>query len=563
MESTSLNGKNSPGYPNASGAFKGWILRRLRALYHSLRARAILTPKRLWVAPPQIRAIDPTIADEIRAGYFSFNGKTLRVKNGESIFSQAAPGPDWRRGLLGFSWFRHLRGNDSAASQKFLNDFLSIKRFDPLDSVNEPAVVACRLLALLSQSPIILNGCDTKFYDAFMQALAQEARFLWRALNAHQVYGSDRILCAIALLEFAVCADTGAAIVQRAQQLLADELNRQITSDGAHISRNTQATLELLLDLLPLRQVFAARGLPLGDTISRAIDRMMPFLRMMQHGDGSMALFNGAGETALGQLASVLSYEDTRGVSPLNAPYAGYQRLEAHEALILIDAGAPPPIEFSANAHAGCLSFEFSLGVERVVVNSGKPSRQQHNLRDLARETSAHSTLMLEGRSSARVDFAPNLIVDEKYLLDGPNIVTVEREKSGDHVSIALTHDGYVKEFGLIHSRTLILKKDAAHFSGRDRLILANSELIRRKCDFIIRFIFHPRITLNPRPYGVEIMLANGQRLMFESIGASLEVKESVFLASPAGARRCQQILLKGEATEKADVSWSFQRLEP
>ncbi len=552
----------SSGYLNGSDALKGRIMRRLRALYHSLRARAILTPKRLWVAPPQIYAIDSTIADEIRAGYFSFNGKSLRVRDGESLFLQAAPGPDWQRALLGFSWIRHLRVNDSALSQDFLNDFFNTRRFDRIGIANEPAVVACRLLAFLSQSPIILSGCDTKFYDAFMQALAREARFLWCMLNARQVYGSDRISCAIALLEFAACADTGAAIVQRAQQMLADELNRQITSDGAHISRNTQATLNLLLDLLPLRQVFAARGLPLGETISRAIDRMMPFLRMMQHGDGSVALFNGSGETALGQLASVLAYEDTRGVAPLNAPYAGYQRLEAHEALILIDAGAPPPIEFSAHAHAGCLSFEFSLGVERIVVNSGSPSAQQYNLRDLARETSAHSTLMLDDRSSARIDFAPNLIVGEKYLIDGPNIVTVERTKSDDHISIALTHDGYVREFGLIHSRALMLKKDAAFFSGRDRLILANNELIRRKSDFVIRFIFHPRITLTLSPHGVDILLANGQKLLFETIGAALEIKESVFLASPAGARRCQQILLKGAATEQTDVSWSFQLLE-
>ncbi|MFM8858772.1 MAG: heparinase II/III family protein [Methylocystis sp.] len=553
----------SSGYLNGSDALKGRIMRRLRALYHSLRARAILTPKRLWVAPPQIYAIDSTIADEIRAGYFSFNGKSLRVRDGESIFFQAAPGPDWQRALLGFSWIRHLRVNDSALSQNFLNDFFNTTRFDRIDIANEPAVVACRLLAFLSQSPIILSGCDTKFYDAFMQALAREARFLWCMLNARQVYGSDRISCAIALLEFAACADTGAAIVQRAQQMLADELNRQISSDGAHISRNTQATLNLLLDLLPLRQVFAARGLPLGETISRAIDRMMPFLRMMQHGDGSVALFNGSGETALGQLASVLAYEDTRGVAPLNAPYAGYQRLEAHEALILIDAGAPPPIEFSAHAHAGCLSFEFSLGVERIVVNSGSPSAQQYNLRDLARETSAHSTLMLDDRSSARIDFAPNLIVGEKYIIDGPNIVTVERTKSDDHISIALTHDGYVSEFGLIHSRALMLKKDATLFAGRDRLILTNNELIRRKSDFVIRFIFHPRVTLTLSPHGVDILLANGQKLLFETIGAALEIKESVFLASPAGARRCQQILLKGAATEKTDVSWSFQLLEP
>ena len=207
-------------------------------------------------------------------------------------------------------------------------------------------------------------------------------------------------------------------------------------------------------------------------------------------------------------------------------------------------------------------ALPISLGVERIVVNSGSPSAQQYNLRDLVRETSAHSTLMLDDRSSARIDFAPNLIVGEKYLIDGPNIVTVERTKSDDHISIALTHDGYVREFGLIHSRALMLKKDAAFFSGRDRLILANNELIRRKSDFVIRFIFHPRVTLTLSPHGVDILLANGQKLLFETIGAALEIKESVFLASPAGARRCQQILLKGAATEQTDVSWSFQLLE-
>lgn len=563
MEISSLNGENARNYPIASRALKTRLLRRLRALYHSLRARAISTPKRLWVAPPQIRAIDPTIANEIRAGYFSFEGKTLRLRDEGSIFRQPGPGPGWRRALFGFSWIRHLRENDAAASQKFVNDYLNLMRVDSVDSAYEPAVVACRLLSFLSQSPVILNGCDAGFYDAFMQTLTQDVRFLWCALFAYQTHGLERIVCAIALLEFSVCADTGAAIVPRAQQLLSDELNQQITSDGAHISRHTQATVELLLDLLPLRQLFAARGLPLGETISRAIDRMMPFLRMMQHGDGSMALFNGAGETALGQLASVLSYEDTRGVSPLNAPYAGYQRLEANDALILIDAGAPPPVAFSANAHAGCLSFEFSLGVERVIVNSGAPSAQQSNLRNLARETSAHSTLMLDNRSSARIDFNTHLLNGEKYLLDGPGIVTVERTKLEDRVAIALTHDGYVRELGLIHSRTLTLQKDGALFSGRDCLFPAHSELIRRKCDFIIRFIFHPRINLDACEWGVVIMLASGQKLLFEVIGASLNVEESVFLASPAGARRCQQILLKGEATEKTDVSWSFRRLEP
>jgi len=50
--------------------------------------------------------------------------------------------------------------------------------------------------------------------------------------------------------------------------------------------------IELLIDLLPLRQTFAPqrRAAP---SLLNAIDRMMPMLRFFRHGDGSFALFNG------------------------------------------------------------------------------------------------------------------------------------------------------------------------------------------------------------------------------------------------------------------------------
>ena len=67
--------------------------------------------------------------------------------------------------------------------------------------------------------------------------------------------------------------------------------------DGGHASRNPGALIELLLDLLPLRQAFAARNVPPPAALNNAIDRMMPMLRFFRHGDGNFALFNGMGPT--------------------------------------------------------------------------------------------------------------------------------------------------------------------------------------------------------------------------------------------------------------------------
>ncbi len=284
--------------------------------YHVVKSMAIAPPERLRIAPPDIRTADPTVADEIYAGYFSFAGKTMQ-SYGESPFSLVAPSPAWRRALTGFSWLRHLRAADKSLSQAnaraLVGDFLAVKRLAHDDPAIEPAVVARRMLSFFAQSPVLLEGADAEFYDAFMFSLAQSARLVWRALAIGQAEGADRLLCAIALAEFAVCADTGRKIAPQVSHALSAELDRQILSDGGHISRNPQVAVDLLLDLLPLRQVLAARGLQTPAAMLRAVDRMMPTLRMLQHGEGSLALFNGMGATPLDRVSSALANEDTRG----------------------------------------------------------------------------------------------------------------------------------------------------------------------------------------------------------------------------------------------------------
>lgn len=541
------------------------LARSAAAPYHLVKSMAIAPPERLRIAPPDIRTTDSTVADEIYAGYFSFEGKAVQTQ-GASPFAVAAPSSGWRRALAGFSWLRHLRAADRALAQAnakaLVGDFLSLRSLSRDDPAMEPAVVARRMLSFFAQSPVLLDGAEAEFYDAFMLNLALSARLIWRALAAGQARGADRVLCAVALAEFAVCADTGRKIAPQVTRVLSTELDRQILSDGGHVSRNPQVAVDLLLDLLPLRQVIAARGLQTPEAMLRAIDRMMPTLRMLQHGDGSLALFNGMGATALDRLASVLAHEDTRGAAPINAPYVGYQRLEARDALVLVEAGPPPPPEFSSAAHAGCLSFEYSLGIERVVVNCGAPAPQHEDARELARATAAHSTLVLGDRSSARIAPLGKGAWASGRIVDGPRVVPVERRNLEDETTLVMSHDGYARDFGLIHARELTLTHDAEIFAGRDRLLPADGAGSRAPaCDYALRFHLHPRVRAALSPAGVELLLANGEALLFEAMGAGPMIEESIFFAGPGGARRCAQIVLRGRGAPDVDIRWSFRRL--
>jgi uncharacterized heparinase superfamily protein len=277
----------------------------------SVRAKA---PQRLSIAPQDIRTVDPTIATEIYSGYFAFGGKIVNA-GATSPFQIEAPSKSWARALGG--------------------------RPNAEDLMWEPRVVSRRILAFLSQSPMILEGAEADFYRRFMSHFARARVVLMRALS-EEAQGEWRLFAAIALAQLAVCSDA---------------------------DQRTQRAATQLLALLPLRQAYAARGTQMPAALLNAIDRMMPMLRLLRHGDGTLALFNGMSITQPELIATLLTYDDVRGRALLNAPYSGYQRMEARGSALIVDSGRPPPPAFSKEAHAGCLAFEFSPGGERIIVN--------------------------------------------------------------------------------------------------------------------------------------------------------------------------------------------------
>lgn len=536
--------------------------RRARAPYDAARSMAFDVPQRLIIAPQDIRTVDPTVASEIYAGYFSFDGKTVNAQ-GRSPFALTPPSDAWRRSLAGFSWLRHLRAADKALAranaQALVSDFMSIRKIDNSDPAFEPAVVARRTLSWLAHSPLLLENADHEFFQRFMTALTQGVRRAARSL-AGKTRGAERLFCAIAVAEFAICANLGRVAQQRAARLLTEELKRQIMSDGGHIGRNPQTLVDLLVDLLPLRQLYSMRGVRAPQILISSIDRMTPMLRMMRHGDGSLALFNGMGVTAQDRLAVVLAHDEQPGPPPLNAPYSGYQRLEQGDAVVIVDAGVPPPGDFSRFAHAGCLSFEYSRGFERVVVNCGVAASLDPPLRELARSAAAHSTLILDDRSPCRIAGNKGL---QRFIsgriIYGPSKIRIDRRRSNAGDMLALSHDGYVREFGLVHERKLRLSHDGSRLVGEDRLVAAPASRPRAR-SFALRFHIHPRARPAFLPDGetIEIALGNGERLLFRATGGKVAIEDSMFFAAPEGPSKCAQIVVSGPAAPESKVNWTF-----
>lgn len=545
------------------------ILRRMIAAPVRLIARLTFQPaERLLIAPQDIRTGDPTTAADIYEGYFAFGGKIVNA-HGRSPFEIDHASDAWMRSLASFSWLRHLRADGGPqagqTARALVDDFLRHMGKPAPMPAWEARIVARRTLSWLSQSPLILEGADRLFYHRFMKGLARARMVLAHELNAG-LLGETRLFAALALAELDICAATGARPQRRSTKILGDELDKQILPDGGHISRNPQVLIDLLLDLLPLRQVYAARSVPPPQQLLSAIERCTPMLRLFRHGDGPLAHFNGMGVTAPETIATILAYNDARTQTPLEALASGYQRLEADGLVVIVDAGGPPPQGFSQQAHAGCLAFEMSSQSQPMIINCGNPGGNRPAAREAARTTAAHSTLTLDDTSSCRFALHAGF---SKWLgdqiLSGPDKIPVERKEEASETVLRLSHNGYQAQFGIVHERTLSLSHDGRILTGRDVLKPAASAKSFEKYPYQLRFHIHPgvRLSVSMEAKGLILDVPDGTIWTFEAPGCDLAVAESVFFSSPDGPRRCEQIVITGDTRTKNEIRWRFVRQAP
>jgi len=290
---------------------------------------------------------------------------------------------------------------------------------------------------------------------------------------------------------------------------------------------------------------------------------MMPMLRFFRHGDGNFALFNGMGTTRSDILSTILAYDDARGTPVANAAHSGYQRLETGGTVVIMDTGTPPPMPASQEAHAGCLSFELSAKLNRIIINCGLPAAARDSWRQVARATSAHSTATFNDVSSCRfIESGPiRRMLQGAPIIGGPRSVEVAREEGeGGALVLRTSHDGYAENFSVIHRRAIMLSADGSRLDGEDVFSPNGPEISAEHDQFALRFHLHPSVKANrlQDSHGAMLTLPNKEVWTFSAYEDRIELEESVYLAGNDGPRRTHQIVIYGRARKVARVQWTF-----
>jgi uncharacterized heparinase superfamily protein len=470
--------------------------------------------------------------------------------------------------LHGFGWLRHLSATEeeeaAAAARGLVLDWIGVCRA-PAGLAYEPAIIGRRLVSWIAQANMLLDGLDARSYSAIMTSIDQQIVTLkttWR--NAPD--GIPRLLCLIALVLSDLAVSGHDRQLKEAQDALLEELNRQILDDGGHVSRSASVLADLILDLLPLGQCFHSRGLQPPKEINEVVKKALSFLRFMRLGDGMLARFNGVSTGSPATLATVLAYSGNDFVVRPVASASGYVRLERGETIIVADAGSPPPLEMAIEAQAGALSFEMTSRQYLIFANGGFPGPADHSWDAAARATASHNTLSLAGTSSSRLVRHAQL---EEMIgglpIRGPETVLSEYSEEDGHAMLKASHDGYLKRFGLIHTRHLSLAPNGDKLDGVDILRPPKGQLrLKHDLPYAIHFHLHPdcRHELDGHTT-CRVKLPDGRIWVFEAGDTSLAIEESLFYVDSAGPRPGLQIVLRGTTFGETEIRWTMRAETP
>lgn len=300
--------------------------------------------------------------------------------------------------------------------------------------------------------------------DAAVHSLAVQARYLRGRLEYHLL--GNHLLANAKALVFAGLffeGDESRKWLDLGLGILESELTEQILADGGHFERSPMyhsIVFGDVLDLLAMSRVFPSVLPPrASERWTEVAGRMFTWLAAMCHPDGDIAFFNDSVFGLALTPAQLGACARTLGL-PISAPPddeilrlepSGYVRIRRDRLQIIFDAAPVGADYIPGHAHADTLSFELSLGTERVLTNSGISTYNVGPRRAWQRSTAAHNTVEIDGEDSSEMWSAFRVARRAR-----PFDLTVERSETA--LRVACSHDGYQRLEGKpIHRRTIEL----------------------------------------------------------------------------------------------------------
>ncbi len=519
-----------------------------RTPLHNMRLTGKL-PLKLLAVPQDPLLPDAARGKAIRMGQFHFHGLSQAIDTAD--FARLPLPPAFTDYIHRFDWLRDLaaaanRAEGAPVVAAIADNWLNAHAHKASMPAWRIDNVAWRFLNMAAWAPFLLSSSDLVYRSKILNHFARLARHLDQsAARATQPF--DRVSGWAGVVAASLLLPEGKARRTMGEHSLALALEDLVFPDGGVISRSPLQLIEIIALFSILRQAYLAREEDIPDFITDALGRMIPALLGLTHNDGGLGAWQGSGQVGPALIAALVTASGVRARPQRQALDWGYQRVSAGQSVLLVDAGPPPNAKQAMVGCASTLAFEFSFAAQRLIVNCGGAGLVGANIpASLARglrTTAAHSTLCVDDSNSTS-------ILANGQMGRGVVEVGMERREVDQATRIEGSHDGYVRAYGHLHKRILILRSDGLELRGEDILLPEPRAKQREQVDVHARFHLGPdiEVALSEDRRNAVLRLSDGTGWTFSSTGGSIAVEDSLWVDENGRPHPSQQLVISAEA---------------
>jgi len=349
-------------------------------------------------------------------------------------------------------------------------------------------ILSKRVIAWISNSKLTYEDSNQRYKEKFNSIIQKQINHLINEIKISKWIDDKMIGCAAIILAGLSYQDKS-RYLDFGLNLLKKIIKFSFDHEGFPKSRNIKQLNFYLKYFILIREWLKESQNDIPEYIDEAIYYLGQAYSLICQNIKKNILFNGNHETNNSGFDNYLTRLGYKFKNE-NNEVGGYAVLKNKKNTLVMDIGSCPEKKFSNDYQAGALSFEIISGDEKLICNSGYFQNFKHQLNDLSKSTANHSTLIIDNRSSCKIrKQGNNYSKIEQGLKTTKKSIVCEK----NYWSIRSAHDGYSKQYGIIHDRQIEFFPEHKKFIGTDKLIKKKNF---RSTNFEIRFHLEPNIKI-------------------------------------------------------------------
>ena len=412
-------------------------------------------------------------------------------------------------------------------------------------------ILAKRIIAWLSNSKLTYEDSDAYYKKEFNNIIKKQINHIVNEIRASETIDDKMIGCSAIILAGLSYQDKD-GYLDVGLNLLKKLVKFSINNDGFPKSRNIRQLNFYLKYFILIREWLKESQTEIPEFINENIYYLGQAYAFTSQNDKYDLLFNGNHENNTVDFDNYLKRFGYNFINK-NNELGGYAFLKNKKLCLIMDIGPSPDKKFSSNYQAGSLSFEIISGGRKLICNSGYFQDVKHRLNEISKSSATHNTLILDDRSSCK--FTTKKRIFEELKIIKKNIIF-----ETNYWKINAAHDGYLKQYGIIHDREIEFYPEQMKFIGHDKIISKNNI---KNLKFEIRFHLEPNVKVMKTLDGKSILIdLDGEGWKFNSNHNTIHIDNGLYFGKKNSFIGSKNIFISGMTKDdNQTIKWEITKL--